>query len=111
MADHTDHRPTGDFNRTTGGSGDPPPREIRSVARPVTKQQIDTLHKQLSEPRIALEYTMEGATTRQIRTERDKAILKEIEAIRAKLAARRHAAKEAFQRGVNNTTVRRPRTP
>ena len=84
-----------------------PGEKIKPVALPASKLRIDDLHKQLSEPRITAEFTPGGDVTRQVRTEHDQAVLKEIEAIRNRLSLRQGAAKQAFNHAKDGTTTRR----
>jgi len=95
------------FKQQAGGTPTPPYQEIKPVARPVSRLQIDDLHKQLSMPKITAEFTPMGAVTRSVNTERDQAIIKEIRVIRKALELRRDAAKQAFERAHENKTVRR----
>ncbi|UYV12399.1 MAG: hypothetical protein NCW75_14005 [Phycisphaera sp.] len=76
----------------------PRDRDIIPVARPVNRAQIDELHKQLSQPKPQQTLTPMGSVAREARTQQDHKILKEIEAIRARLEMRRKAAKQAFER-------------
>lgn len=112
MPDTPDKSGKPDLGKSFGNASTPteppkPTRYIKPVARPVSKQQINDLHKLLSTPHLKAEFTPMGAVTRQVRTERDQKILGEIEAIRNRLELRRDAAKEAFARARDNKTVRR----
>ena len=75
-----------------------PEKTINPVARPVSKQQIDNLYDKLKTPRIQLEHTPMGATTRQVTSKENQEILKEIVTVRQRLEMRRNAAKQAFNR-------------
>jgi hypothetical protein len=82
------------------------PKDVKWVAQPVSKKQIDDLHKLLSRPRLACELTPMGPVTRQVRHEEDQKILDKIEQTRQRLEMRRNAAKEAFERAKHNKTHR-----
>lgn len=85
----------------------PPSQDFIPVARPVSRAQIQALHKMISTPQIKAEFTPMGARTRQVRTERDEAIIKEIEIRQRQLELRRGAAKQAFTRAHETPTIRR----
>ncbi len=85
----------------------PPASTYRPVARPVSKLQIDQLHKQLSKPKPESTLTPTGPAMRQLRDEKDQAIRADVQAIRQRLATRRNALKEAMQRANDNKTMRR----
>ena len=98
-----------ELKQAFGSAGEPPAPpavDIKPVARPVSKMQIDELYKQLSEPKIRPELTPMGPASRQVHREHDQLILAEIEAIRHRLALRRGAAKEAFDRARHEQTRR-----
>ena len=90
---------------------EPPKPSVKPVAQPVSKKQVEDLLKMLSRPKLALRHTPKGATTRQLRSNADQKIIREVEAIRDRLERRRSAAKEAFKRGHDDKTVRRGRKP
>lgn len=68
----------------------------RTVGQPVSKMQIDDLHKQLSEP--TPENTPMGEKMRTLAAQRDQSILNKIAEQRSRLASRNSTAKEAMDR-------------
>lgn len=117
MVDHPKLKLTESFN--SGQGGEPPkhnasaggqqspPQGYKPVAMPVSKIQIADLKKRLSMPRIALEFTPQGAATKQVRSNGDKSILDEIRRQHAQLNKRNNTMKEAFDRANENKTIKR----
>lgn len=63
---------------------------------PVSLKKIQGLLDQLSEPRLVLESTPMGTTSRVTRTENDQKILAEIADMRRRLEERRNKARDEF---------------
>ncbi|MBX3406669.1 MAG: hypothetical protein KF869_07890 [Phycisphaeraceae bacterium] len=69
------------------------------TSRPVSKEMIADLEKQLSQPVVTFEPTpMGGAIRREIRLESDHRIMAEIADIRARLDERRSNARDGFNK-------------
>lgn len=86
-----------DDNELTDNFNNPLPGPKKSQ-EPASKQKIDELYKQLSEPRLVYDRTPMGSVTRQVRSDHDQHILKEIEEIRSRLERRRNNARDDFNR-------------
>lgn len=86
---------TGSFDQASSGSTDPQAGGTDGV---VSKQRMEELYGELSEPRLVFERTPMGAITRQVRSEKDAKLLAEIERIRARLDLRRNRVRDDFNR-------------
>lgn len=96
------------FNSSSGAiPPNPPATTYKPVAQPISKKQIDELHKQLSKPVPAVDYVPPGSTANDLKKLRVDEIRRKLEEVRRRLGTRKGAAKESFGRGVSNNTIRR----